>query len=109
MIFCPISELPQVGKNHIYVPTLVVYILFQLPIILSNSFAVIMVFRFITGMLASPTVSLGGGSIADLWEPKQLGYPMVTYDGATALATFFGIVDNVPSKELRLTFLKDLS
>lgn len=90
MIFSPIGEIPQIGKNHVYIPTVVLYILLQLPILLSNNMAVILVFRFLTGMLASPTLSLGGGSVADLWSSRLLGYPMVTYDGATAFGTFCG-------------------
>lgn len=90
MIFSPIGEIPQIGRNHVYIPTVVLYILFQLPILLSDKMAVILVFRFLTGMLASPTLSLGEGSVADLWSSRLLGYPMLTYDGATAFGTFCG-------------------
>ena len=90
MLFSPIGEIPYIGKNHVYIPTVVLYIIFQLPILLSNEVSVILVFRFLTGMLASPTLSLGGGSVADMWSSRLLGFPMVTYDGATAFGSFCG-------------------
>lgn len=81
MAFSPISETPSVGKNNIYLPTLFLFIILQLPIVLSDNIVVILVFRFITGILASPTQALGGGSISDMWDARKLGYPMALYDG----------------------------
>lgn len=49
----------------------------------------------LTGMLATPTLSLGGGSVADLWSSKLLEYPIVTHDGATAFGTFCGMIANM--------------
>lgn len=80
MVFSPLSEIPSIGKNKIYIPTLLLYVVMQLPIVLSNNIAVILVFRFITGILASPCQAQGGGSVSDLWRSQKLGYPMIIYD-----------------------------
>lgn len=108
MLFSPICELPQVGKTHVYIPALTAYLLCLLPILLSDSIAVILVFRFITGFLASPTVSLGGASVADVWEARNLGPPMIIYDGATAFATFIGTPVHLSRRSLILTTFQAL-
>lgn len=92
-------------------PTLCLYVVLQLPIVLSDNIAVILVFRFVTGVLASPTQAQGGGSVSDMWRSQKLGYPMMIYDHgkycrrtnsvqphsanislAAAMGTFFGPV-----------------
>ena len=68
------SEIPQIGRNPVYIGTLFFFVILQLPIALAPNFATILVFRFITGFLGSPVLATGGASIADMYTPKKRAY-----------------------------------
>jgi len=50
------SEIPQFGRNPIYIGTLLVFVLFQIPTALSINFAMLLCFRFLTGFFGSPVL-----------------------------------------------------
>ena len=76
MIWSPLSEMPSVGRLRVYFWTALAFIVAQLVIPLSNSIEVIMVCRFLTGFLCSPVLAVGGGTVADMFGPATIGYPM---------------------------------
>lgn len=80
IVLGPVSESPSIGKNNVYFPALILFIVLQLPIVLSYSMPVILVFRFFTGLFASVPTAIGGGSISSMWSARKLGYPMMVYD-----------------------------
>lgn len=74
MIWSPMSEIPQIGRNPIYLGTLLVFVALQAPTALASNFGMLMAFRFITGFFGSPVLATGGASIADIWSPKKRAY-----------------------------------
>lgn len=80
MIFSPLSEIPMVGMTTVYAFSVAVLVAFQLPIILSNNLATILVFRFLTGVFASPCLTLGGASIKAMYSARDQGIPMAVWD-----------------------------
>lgn len=76
MIWAPMSEIPQIGRNPIYLGTLLVFVLFQLPTAYATNFGMLLAFRFLTGFIGSPVLATGGASIGDIWSPKKRAYPM---------------------------------
>jgi len=76
MIWSPLSEIPQIGRNPIYLATLVVFVAFQAPTALSVNFGMLLAFRFLTGFFGSPVLATGGASIGDIWSPKKRAYAM---------------------------------
>lgn len=76
MLWSPMSEIPQVGRNPIYLGTLVVFVALQPAVALASNFGMLMAFRFITGFFGSPVLATGGASLADIWSPAKRAYAM---------------------------------
>ena len=74
MIWAPMSEIPQIGRNPIYIGTLAVFVIFQVPAALSVNFAMLLCFRFLTGFIGSPVLATGGASIGDMFAPNKRAY-----------------------------------
>jgi len=74
MLFSPMSEIPQIGRNPIYLATLLIFVALQAPTALASNFGMLMAFRFITGFFGSPVLATGGASLADIWSPKKRAY-----------------------------------
>lgn len=74
MIFAPLSEIPQFGRNPIYILTLIVFVAFQVPTALAKNFGMLLAFRFLTGFFGSPALATGGASIGDLFSPAKRTY-----------------------------------
>ncbi len=74
MLWAPMSEIPQIGRNPIYIGTLFVFVVFQVPTALAVNFAMLLCFRFLTGFIGSPVLAIGGASISDLFAPKKRAY-----------------------------------
>lgn len=88
VIAAPMSEV--MGRRLIYVTTFPASMLFTMGVGLSQNMRSILVLRFMSGLLASPPMSIASGSISDLWanDPKDM-YAAV---GLFCLAPFLGPV-----------------
>ena len=76
MLWSPMSEIPQIGRNPIYLGTLVIFVALQAPTARASNFGMLLAFRFITGFFGSPVLATGGASIADIWRPAKRAYAM---------------------------------
>ena len=74
MFWAPLSEIPQIGRNPIYIGTLLAFVCLQLPVIFAKNFGMLLAFRFITGFVGSPVLATGGASIADMFRPQLRAY-----------------------------------
>ena len=74
MVWAPMSEIPQIGRNPVYIGTLIVFVIFQVPTALAVNFGMLLAFRFLTGFIGSPVLATGGASIADIVSPKKRAY-----------------------------------
>lgn len=74
MLWSPMSEIPQVGRNPIYLGTLVIFVALQPAVALASNFGMLLAFRFITGFFGSPVLATGGASLADIWSPAKRAY-----------------------------------
>ena len=74
MIWAPMSEIPQIGRNPVYVTTLAFFVILQVPTALATNFGMLMAFRFITGFVGSPVLATGGASIGDMFRPQKRAY-----------------------------------
>jgi DHA1 family multidrug resistance protein-like MFS transporter len=62
MVWAPMSEIPQTGRNPVYIGTLVVFVFFQLAVIYAMNFGMLLAFRFLTGFFGLPVLATGGVS-----------------------------------------------
>lgn len=74
MLFAPLSEIPQVGRNPVYITTLLIFVLLQIPTALATNFGMLLAFRFLTGFFGSPVLATGGATIADIYSPSKRAY-----------------------------------
>jgi multidrug resistance protein len=79
MLWSPMSEVPQVGRNPVYIGTLLVFVLFQIPTALATNFGMLLAFRFLTGFFGSPVLATGGASIGDMFRGTRRAYPMAVW------------------------------
>lgn len=66
MIFSPFSEQASIGRRNIYMPTLFVFMILQIPTALSKNIASLSILRFLGGLVASPCLSIGPATICDV-------------------------------------------
>ena len=74
MLFSPMSEIPQIGRSRLYVWTLLVFVLIQLPTGYAVDMPMFLVFRFLAGFFGGPVLATGGATIMDLFAPEQVPY-----------------------------------
>lgn len=86
----PISEF--FGRRPVYVISLTVYFLFNFPVAFANNPAVFFIFRFLTGCVGSAFLTVAGGSISDLYAPKDSFFPMAVFTSSPPLGPVIGPV-----------------
>ena len=68
------SEVPYIGRNPVYIGTLLAFVLLQFPIIYAHNFSMLLAFRFLTGFVGSPVLATGGATLADIYIPQKQSY-----------------------------------
>ena len=76
VLWSPLSEIPQIGRNPIYIGTLVVFVCFNLGCIFAENIGMLLAFRFLTGFFGSPVLATGGATLSDIWAPSKRAYAM---------------------------------
>ncbi|KAL1967742.1 hypothetical protein VTN77DRAFT_2999 [Rasamsonia byssochlamydoides] len=84
VIASPLSE--TFGRLIIYRLSLPISILFIIGSAVASNMATIAVCRFFAGVFGSPALSVGGGTLADMWPRSMFGSATVTF----LLAPFLG-------------------
>jgi len=74
MIWSPISEVPSIGRNPVYIGTLAIFVLIQLPIALATNIEKVVIFRFLSGVFGSPPQATGGATLSDIYLPRRRSY-----------------------------------
>ncbi|MDN6037178.1 MAG: MFS transporter [Lactococcus raffinolactis] len=86
MFLSPLSEHPPFGRTYIYVVTLFIFVIVQIPTALADTIEKIVGLRVIAGFMASPALSTGGATIGDMVHPNNLYKGLVVW----ALFAFSG-------------------
>lgn len=79
MIWAPLSEMPYIGRNPIYILTLALFVVLQVPTALAANFGMLLAFRFLTGFIGSPSLATGGASIGDMYTPAKRTYGLAVW------------------------------
>lgn len=88
LLFAPASE--EVGRKPIYVVTLGIAVIFIIPCALAKNIGTLLVCRLIDGLAFSAPMCLIGGSLADIWHPKERGLAMSVFSAAPFLGPVTG-------------------
>merc|ERR1711981_422677 len=57
MLWSPMSEIPQIGRNPIYISTLFAFVFLNFGVIYATNFGMFLAFRFLTGFVGSPVLA----------------------------------------------------
>lgn len=90
MIFSPLSEHPSIGRTYIYIATLTVFVILQIPTALATNLPGFLILRFISGFFASPTISTGGASLADVVCKADMPLGLGLWSLAAVCGPFLG-------------------
>jgi len=90
MLWSPMSEIPQVGRSPIYMVTLLVFVVFQVPTALASNFGMLLAFRFLTGLFGSPVLATGGATLSDIYPPKKRAYAISIWGMAAVCGPTLG-------------------
>ncbi|KAK5677436.1 hypothetical protein LTS10_010008 [Elasticomyces elasticus] len=90
MIWSPLSEIQQIGRNPIYICTYTVFVAFSLAASLVNNLAGLLVLRFLLGLFGSPCLATGGATLGDMYAPTKLPYAIAICAGAANIGPALG-------------------
>ncbi|KAI5463085.1 major facilitator superfamily domain-containing protein [Mariannaea sp. PMI_226] len=82
LIFSPLSEIPRIGRNPVYIVTMFLFVIISIPTALVNSFSGLMALRFFQGFFGSPCLASGGASLGDMYSLMALPYAMMAWVSA---------------------------
>jgi DHA1 family multidrug resistance protein-like MFS transporter len=86
MIFSPLSEIPRFGRLSVYMITLFLLVILQIPTILATNYSTIMAARFLAGFVCAPSLSTGVATLSDVFNAMALPYAISLYCSASAAA-----------------------
>ena len=66
LIFAPLSEIPAIGRNWVYIPTFILFVILSIPTAVVDNYAGLLVLRFLTGFFGSPCLANGGATVGDM-------------------------------------------
>lgn len=111
LIFAPLSEIASIGRNWVYVPTYILFVVLGFPTAVVNNYAGLLVLRFLTGFFGSPALANGGASVGDM--VCDIHYPLLpqsppTPQSSTSITHFTLILPNQRSTNVQQYSLLEL-
>lgn len=79
LLFAPLSEIPRIGRNPVYVVTFTIFFILSIPTSVVNNFAGLLVLRFLQGFFGSPCLANGGASMQDMYSLLKLPYALTVW------------------------------
>jgi multidrug resistance protein len=90
LIIAPLSEL--YGRIKLYNVCNLLFVIFNVACALSKSMGMLIAFRFLAGCAGSAPLTLGGGTIADMFPPQQRAGAMAIWSMGPLLGPVIGPV-----------------
>ncbi|KAL6365640.1 hypothetical protein LRP88_01641 [Fusarium phalaenopsidis] len=90
LLFSPLSEIPRIGRNPIYIITYALFVILSVPTALVGNFPGLIVLRFLQGFFGSPCLAAGGASMSDLYSLVNLPFAMIAWVGAMSCGPSLG-------------------
>jgi DHA1 family multidrug resistance protein-like MFS transporter len=92
LIFSPLSEIPSIGRTPVYIATLFLFVILQIPTIYAKNMPTLLAMRFFAGFVGSPALATGGASIQDMFPMMKLPYAIVLWSVAAVCGPVLGPV-----------------
>ncbi|CAN6629751.1 fluconazole resistance protein 1 [Trichomonascus vanleenenianus] len=90
MLWAPFSENPAIGRTNIYILTLFVFVILQIPTALAKNIGSLLVLRFLSGVFASPALATGGASLGDVFPVSRVPIGLSAWAMAGVSGPVFG-------------------
>lgn len=90
MFMAPFSEIN--GRRPVFIASAIMFLIGQIACAATNSFAVMLVFRFFVGAGASTFATIIGGVISDMYHAENRNAPMAIYSASALAGTGFGLM-----------------
>ncbi|KAL7929289.1 MFS general substrate transporter [Trichoderma chlorosporum] len=74
LLFSPLSEIPSIGRNHIYYLTYIVYWVLSFPEAVVDNFGGLLALRFWLGFFGSPALANGGATVGDMFSHMYIPF-----------------------------------
>jgi multidrug resistance protein len=111
LLWSPLSEI--IGRRPVYIISLTLYVIFNIPCALSPNIGGLLVCRFLCGVFSSSGLSLAGGTIADIWNIEERGMAIAFFAAAPYCGPVLGPIVcgwiNVGTHRLDLFFWVNLA
>ncbi|KAI1134505.1 major facilitator superfamily transporter [Hypoxylon sp. FL0543] len=82
LLFSPLSELPSIGRNPVYIWTMFLFVIISIPTALVKNYPGLMVLRFLQGFFGSPCLANGAASLGDIYSEMSLPYGLIAWVSA---------------------------
>jgi DHA1 family multidrug resistance protein-like MFS transporter len=92
LIFAPLSEIPSIGRNPVYIITFAIFVVLGIPTAVVDNFGGLLVLRFLQGFFGSPCLANGGASIGDIFSLIKLPYGLTVWAAFATLGPALGPV-----------------
>ncbi|EGW32454.1 benomyl/methotrexate resistance protein [Spathaspora passalidarum NRRL Y-27907] len=90
LVFSPLSENAVFGRTSIYILTLAMFVILQIPTALVHNIAGLCVLRFLAGVFASPCLATGGATVADVLTPPYIPVGLASWALGAVCGPSFG-------------------
>ncbi|KAH8681320.1 major facilitator superfamily domain-containing protein [Xylariales sp. PMI_506] len=111
LVFSPMSELPSIGRNPVYIWTMFLFVIISIPTALVQNYPGLMVLRFLQGLFGSPCLANGAASLGDIYSMTSLPYALIAWVSAAYNGPALGPLlsgFSVPAKGWRWSLLEVL-
>ncbi|KAI0812744.1 MFS general substrate transporter [Irpex lacteus] len=92
MVLSPLSEIPQIGRTTVYIISLLLFVLLQIPTAFAKNLGTLLPLRFLAGFVGSPALATGGASLTDMWADEWRAVPMGLWGVAAVSGPVLGPV-----------------
>lgn len=92
LIFAPLSEIPIIGRNPVYIITFGIFVILGIPTAVVDNFGGLLVLRFLQGFFGSPCLANGGASMGDIFNLIKLPYGLTMWAAFATLGPALGPV-----------------
>ncbi|KAI1382031.1 major facilitator superfamily transporter [Hypoxylon crocopeplum] len=82
LLFSPLSELPSIGRNPVYIWTMFLFVIVSIPTALVTNYQGLMVLRFLQGFFGSPCLANGAATLGDMYSEMTLPYALIAWVSA---------------------------
>lgn len=92
VVFSPLSEHPVIGRLWIYIITLFIFVVLQIPTALIHNIGSLIALRFIAGVFSSPALATSGATFGDMFEIAYIPFALAFWALSAICGPVFGPV-----------------